>query len=188
MNVSREEALEALRAVRQVEERARRAIGLAGGGPILMIWGVVWFIGFLGNQLLTVPHVGRLWAVVDLAGIVGTLWVVSRLHRRVIDPLGPRIGLFWLLLVGYGVIWVWIAQPMGGRQLGLLLSTIAMFGYVVLGLWIDTTFLWIGLGVTALALLGYLAVPDFFDLWMALLGGGALFASGVRIQRSWRQP
>ena len=60
-----------------------------------------------------------------------------------------------------------------------------MFGYVVLGLWIDTIFLWIGLGVSALAVIGYVATPDLFYVWMAVLGGGALFASGVRIQRTW---
>lgn len=186
MNVSPEEAREALEAVRQVEERARRAIGLAGGGPILMIWGVVWLVGFLGSQLLPLPQAGWLWMGLDLAGLAATLWVVSRLQRRVIDPLGPRIGLLWLFLFGFGALWVWIAQPADGREIGLLVSTIAMFGYIVLGLWIDTIFLWIGLGVSALAVLGYVAAPDLFYVWMAVLGGGALFASGVRIQRDWQ--
>ena len=91
-----------------------------------------------------------------------------------------------VLLFCYGVLWIWIARPTSGLEIGVFASTIAMFGYVVLGLWIDLIFLWIGLGVTVLTVGGYLFLPEVFDLWMGVLGGGTLFLSGVYIHRSWR--
>ena len=185
MNVSPDEARAALAAVRQVEEHARRAIGRAGGGPILMIWGVVWLIGFVGGYYLGGERTGALWAVVDTAGLLGTLFVISRLTRRVRDPLGPRIGLFWLFLILFGALWIWIAQPATPTETGFMAATIAMFGYVVLGLWIDLIFLWIGLGVSALAVVAFVGAPDQFDLWMGALGGGGLFFSGAYIHRNW---
>lgn len=186
MNVSPDEARSALAAVREVEERARRAIGLAGGGPIVMIWGVVWLIGYLGGYFLVDEQKGILWGLVDLLGIAGTLFVVSRLTRRVRDPIGPRIGLLWLLLILYGSLWIWIARPESGLEIGMLAATMAMFGYVVLGLWIDLVFLWIGLGVTVLSIALYLLAPETFEIWMGLLGGGALLLSGAYIHRNWR--
>ncbi len=185
MNVTRDEAREALDAVREVEQRARRSIGLAGGGPILMIWGGVWLIGYLGGHFLGYPRSGWLWLAVDVLGLIGTLIVVSRVSQRVRDPFGPRIGLLWLFLISYGVFWIWLSKPPNGEEVGLMAATLAMFGYVVLGLWIDLVFLWIGLGVTALAIGFYLLIPEGFDLWMGLLGGGALILSGAYIQRTW---
>lgn len=186
MNISRDEALEALEAIREVEQRTRRSINLAGGGPIMMIWGVVWLIGFLGGAALGSEQQGALWGIVDSLGLVATLVVVGRLARRVRDPVGPRLGLLWLFLIGYGALWIWIAHPLTDQEIGVMAATIAMFGYVVLGLWLDRLFMWIGLAVTALTLAGYLLVPEWFDIWMGILGGGALLSSGAYIQLRWR--
>lgn len=186
MNISRDEARSALEAVREVEERAKRAIGLAGGGPIAMIWGFVWLVGYVGSYVIGDRESGLLWATVDGLGLIGTLVVVSRLTRRIRDPLGPRIGLLWLFLIAYGVFWIWLARPESGLEIGLMAATLAMFGYVILGLWIDLVFLWIGLGVTALAITFYFLLPETFDLWMGILGGGALIVSGAYIHRNWR--
>lgn len=185
MNVSREEAREALAAVSAVRERTRRAVALGGGDVILMIWGVVWLIGYTVTQLTTGPLLGAVWTVLDVAGIAGTLFVVSRISNRVRDPMGPRIGFLWLALFGYSALWIWLAQPLSELQLSVLITTFVMFGYVVLGLWLDTILLWLGLAVTALALGAYLLVPEFFGFWMAFVGGGAIFATGLYIRRRW---
>ena len=186
MKVSAPEALEALAAVRAVQARTRRALALAGGGQILMIWGLVWLIGYLGTHVLPWHTAGRLWGAVDLLGIGGTIVVVMRSAPSVRDPMGPRIGLLWISLLLFGGLWIWVAQPTSCSQVGFLLATFAMFGYVVMGLWLDMVFLVIGLTVTAVAALGYILFQPLFNLWMAFLGGGTLFGSGVYILRRWR--
>ncbi len=186
MSVSPDEARSALEAIREIEERTRRSIRLAGGGPILMIWGVVWLLGYVGGHFAENGQQGALWAVLNLAGLVATMVVVSRLSQRVRNPIGPRLGLLWMFLMLYGVLWIWIAQPDDPTRIGFMAATIAMFGYVVLGLWLDTIFLWIGLVVTALSVALYVLMPDAFSLGMGVLGGGALFGSGSYIHRRWR--
>lgn len=186
MNVSPEEARSALDAIREVEQRARHAIRLAGGGPILMIWGVAWLVGNLGSALLHGSEKGMLWTVVNSLGVISTGFVVARLGRRVRNPVGPRIALLWFFLFLYGFMWIWKASPERASDIGFFASTIAMFGYVVLGLWIDLLFMWIGLGVTALTVVIYLLAPEYFELLMGILGGSALFLSGAYIQKSWR--
>ncbi len=186
MNVSPDEAREALAAVDGVRRRTRAAIRLGGGGQIMMVWGAVWFFGYLASQFLEGRAVGLAWGVLDLAGLAGTALVVGWVSRRVHDPMGWRIGLFWLLLFAYAAVWLALARPADGSLIGLLIATMAMFGYVVMGLWIDLRFLWVGLAVTALALAGYLLTPAWFGLWMAFLGGGVLFGSGLYVLRGWR--
>ena len=66
MKVSAGEAREALEAVRAIQTRTRRALSLAGGGEILMIWGVVWMAGYLGGYFFDYPAAGKVWAVADV--------------------------------------------------------------------------------------------------------------------------
>lgn len=186
MKVTPTEAREALAAVRTIQVRTRRALSLAGGGEVLMIWGVVWLVGYLGGYFLEGEVAGRLWAVADVLGGIATLVVVLRAERGGRDPLGPRIGALWITLIGFALLWIWVAQPGSGAELGFLLSTFAMFGYVVMGLWLDLVFLVVGLAVTAIATVAYVWFRTDFNLWMALLGGGTLFGSGLYVRRRWR--
>lgn len=186
MKVSPSEARKALEAVRAIQARTRRALSLAGGGQILMIWGLVWLVGFLGGYVYGYPAAGRIWAVVDGLGLLGTVLVVVRARHRFDDPLGPRIGALWLCLMAFAGLWIWVAAPSTDAQIGFLAATFAMFGYVVMGLWLDLIFLAVGIGVTAIATLGFVWFRADFDLWMALLGGGTLFGSGLYILRRWR--
>ena len=149
-------------------------------------WGLVWAAGYAGDYFYGYPEAGRIWAVADLLGLVATVAVALRSSKRLADPLGPRIGALWLCLLVFGLLWIWVAAPAEGAELGFLAATIAMFGYVVMGLWLDLVFLAIGLAVTAIATAGYIWLRPFFDLWMAFLGGGTLFGSGLYIVRRWR--
>ncbi len=188
-NISAKEAIEALEAVREVERRTRGAIAAAGGGQIVTVWGAVWFVGFLSSHFLGGALLSWLWLFLDLVGIVATVWLVSRLGRRVrgaVGPVGSRIGGLWLAIAGYTLLWLVLASPLTGRQIGALSSSAAMLGYVIMGLWLDRVFLWLGLVVTALIVAGYFLFPTIFGIWMALFGGGALIVAGLRIQRRWR--
>ena len=181
------QALEDLRVIRRVMEQTRRSIAMAGAGYFLIIWGVVWLLGFLNSQFLESPLEGWIWLALDVAGVIATLAVGHRLGTRMRVHPGWRVALFWLALFGYGFLWGWLSQPMDAAKSSLYISTVAMFGYVVMGLWLGSRGIaWLGVGVTVLALAGYLLIPAYFFLWMALLGGGALIGSGVYISRRWR--
>jgi hypothetical protein len=184
--ISPREALDALESVREVERRTRRSISAGGGGKIMTLWGFAWFSGFLASHFLEGSTLGWVWFTVNLVGGLATFWVVSRLGRRVPDPVGARIGGLWIVLGLYCALWIYLASPVTGLQIGALIACIAMFGYVIMGLWLDRTFLWIGLSVTLLTVIGYEKLPHLFGLWMAFVGGGALIGAGLRIQRRWR--
>ncbi len=96
---------------------------------------------------------------------------------------GKQIGIFWLMLFVYGGLLFWIAGPIYGEQYLLFITIFVSFGYVVMGLWFSPPLLYIGLSITALALVGWQLIPAYLGAWLALVGGGGLIASGVYILR-----
>lgn len=180
------EAQLALDQIRMATEQTRRAIARSGTGWIFVIWGCVWFAGYLGSQLLGDARSGLLWLVLDTLGGVGTAIVGIRTGRRVRVGYGWRVAGLWLALMTYVGLLVWIAWPMPPDRLVVFITVAISFGYVFVGLWLSTVLLWAGVGLTALALLGWLLVPAYLGYWIAFLGGGGLIGLGVYILRAWK--
>lgn len=180
-----EEAREALELVREATSRTRRAVAQSGIGSLFIIWGVVWFLGYLGSQWLR-EAAGYLWLVLDTLGGVATAIVATRASKRFRTPFGWRVAFLWLALMAYGGILLWIAWPIPGARFLVFITVFVCFGYVVIGLWFSSQVLVAGLALTALAIAGWLVVPAYIGYWMAVLGGGGLIGLGIYITRAWK--
>jgi len=193
MNVSHKDAQVALDLVENTQQRLRRAISEGYTSRLLMLWGGIWAAGFVSLHFLGGSRGGLIFTVLDVLGIGATAYFLHRAPHQTImrspqtRSLCRHIWGFWLILAVFAGIWGVLLQPSTGRQLGVFLCTLSMFAYVVMGLWIMSYFMvWIGFGVTALTLLGYYLVPGYFNLWMAVMGGGTLSFTGWYIYRHWR--
>jgi hypothetical protein len=58
-----------------------------------------------------------------------------------------------------------------------------MFVYVVMGLWIGRIYVFTGLAVALLTLVGLLWFAEWYWLWCACTGGGTLLFAGLWLQR-----
>ena len=95
--------------------------------------------------------------------------------------------LFWVALFAYAGLWILLLKPANGVLLGTFLATVAMLGYVAIGLWSGSAFMTVlGLAVTSLTVFGYFVLPGHFYLWMAPTGGGALLGTGLYLRVRWR--
>jgi FtsH-binding integral membrane protein len=188
MNVTKDEAQLSLETIERIQRHTRRVLAHSGAPFYLIIWGVIWLFGYLGSQFLDEHTAGMAWMTLDVIGVVASVfvgWWMSRQMRR--PGRDARIGLFWLTWLVYGVLIVWLTGVYADLSLlGLFLAVFAMFGYVVMGLWLWRPLLWVGVGITILAIAAYLLLPNFLDLAMAILGGGTLIVSGLYIYRNWR--
>ncbi len=187
--ISPDEAREALALVEQTTRQLRRSLAHGGMPYFLIIWGLVWTLGFGATHFLgpTSPKVGIVWNVLVLLGAVASFGVGAYLGKRVHSPQGLQIAFFWLIWIVYSALIVYFARPRTGDQISLLISLLAMMGYVVSGLFYRSRFLaGLGLVVTVVMIIGYLAFPGYFNLWMAALGGGSLIAAGAYILYAWR--
>jgi len=192
MNVSPEEAQEALAAIQQTTVKTRR--GLAYYAYQQILWGLLWFAGFLVSQFVQPAMLNWVWIVVPIVGVIGSaLMGISQGRRMRVTPdsrlafISSRVGIFFGSLYGFGIIWFVIFQPLRVLQIALFWITLVMFSYIVAGAWLRIPLLiGIGVGVTVMSLLGYYLLPGYFYLWSALFAGGTLLGSGIYILLRWR--
>jgi hypothetical protein len=189
MNISPNEAEEALADIQRVTQKTRHSVVSGGTYITLIVTGIVWLVGFLCTQFLTGEIVGYIWAGLSILG--GTLGTVLgfRMGKRVRSPLtaptAKRIGLFWLLLVFYGIAAIAVARPTDGKQATIFIVLFIMLGQLAMGLLFSFSSVWWALPITALALVGYFLLPGIFYLWMGVLGGGGMIVLALYIRSRW---
>jgi len=169
--------------------RTQKAISNSGAYNFLIVWGVIWLIGFLSSHFVTGPEIGYIWGGLDILGGLVSAVIGIRLGQKVRSPAGldsgKRIGWFWLLLFSYCVALIMVIRPVDGKQTAMVIILFVMIGWIAMGLLLSATSVWWGLAITALALIGYFALPGIFFLWMAVLGGGGMIALGLYIRKAW---
>jgi hypothetical protein len=189
MNISPTEAEEALAAIQVMMKKTRRAISSSGAYGFLIVWGVVWLLGFMGSQFLPQPFSGYSWMGLDILGGFLSAIIGIRMNRGVRSSSstasGKRIAWFWFLLFIYCFAAIAVAWPSGGKQASMFIILFVMLGWLAMGLLLSFTSIWPGLLITALALIGYFFLLDIFYLWMAVLGGGGMIALGLYIRSRW---
>ena len=189
MNISPSEAEEALAVIQRTMLKTRHSIAGSGAYIFLMVTGVIWLVGFLSTQFLTGEIVGYIWTGLSILGtILGTV-LGFRMGKRVRSPstvpMVKRIGLFWLLLVFYGIATIAVARPTDGKQATVFVILFIMLGQLAMGLLFSFSYVWWALPITVLALIGYFLLPGIFYLWMGVLGGGGMIVLGLYIHSRW---
>lgn len=189
MNVSPDEAAEALAAIQAVTKKTRQSIARSGASIFLIVTGIVWLVGFLATQFLSGEIVAYIWIGISLLGTALSIPLGMRLGPRVRGPKTDvsvkRASLFWLLLVFYGIAAIAVARPTDGKQITMLIILFIMIGQLSMGLLLSFSSTWWALPITALALVGYFLLPGIFYLWMAVLVGGGMIALGLYIRLRW---
>jgi hypothetical protein len=189
MDISPQEAQQALETIQIMVDKTRRSISNSGAYIFLMIWGLIWLIGFSANHFLTGKTVGVVWGILDsLGGILSVIMGVRLGHKfrsSSGNQTGKQIGWFWLLLAVYCGILLLVASPADMKQGSMIIVIFVMIGWIAMGLLLSMTSVWWGLAITALALIGYFLLPGIFYLWMAVLGGGGMIVLGFYIRNRW---
>jgi hypothetical protein len=189
MKVSPDEAEEALKAIQKISKKTRQSIASSGVYITLIVTGLVWLVGFLCTQFLSGEIVLYIWIGLSILGsTVGTILGFQR-GRRVRSPSfsepAKRGVTFWLFLVFFALAAIAVARPTDGKQVTMFVILFSMIGQAAMGLLLSFSVTWWALPVAALALVGYFLLPDFFYLWMAILGGGGMIALGLYIHSRW---
>lgn len=192
MNVSQEEAQLSLSSVRDTTIRIHRAITSAYANPLLIRWGTLWIIAYTSTHfyLSYAFHIFMAMAAVGGVGTAVIVWIFrskAPIQETSGPKLGRRIALLWICLCVYIPIWLIILAPFSGIQCNAFICTASMFAYIVMGLWFNNRFMIVlGLALTATTLVGFYVLRDFYCLWMAFIGGGALLGTGLYIRLRWR--
>jgi hypothetical protein len=177
MPLTPDEAEKSLRDIQTAGQRSRSAYGHSRAAPHLIVWGVVWVIGY-GACFLR-PNLAVWWPLLAAAGTVASFVIGYRL-RPAGAPFDWRmlVSLFAVGLFATGVFVVF--EPRSEAAAGAFVPLLAALYYVLTGLWARAPRIAVlGVALAALTLGGFLWAPDYFNLLLAVGGGGALILGGL---------
>jgi hypothetical protein len=176
--MDRNQASSALADVTDIARRVRQSMFYRHASSMLMLWGALTAVGYA--VAFAAPSIaGTSWIVVGVFGIFASIaiGIANRKHAGV-NTFDARTTAAFLLFVAFGVIWSVGTGTFTPRQIGAFWASYFMLAYTLAGLWLGRAFVAIGLGVTALTLVGYFLAGPWFNLWMAAVYGGGLLLGG----------
>ncbi|PCE28009.1 hypothetical protein BWP39_05760 [Paraburkholderia acidicola] len=183
MSLSSEQAAQALREVEAVGQHSGQLYRYQRIAPMLMLWGVIWLIGF-GLTDITPAHANFIWIALDVIGVSGCIYLGQRGKHE------GRAGTSWrwlasiLSIFAFYILALVIFQPATGMQSAAFIALIVSLFYVLGGFWLGARFAIAGALLAALTLIGYFMLAAHFALWMAVAGGGALMLAGLWLRRA----
>ena len=182
--VDRQQAAAALRDIDDVVHRVRQSRIYDLNSRIMVLWGVLAFAGNVATWLWP-RYGGQIWIAVDVVGVAGMFAIsVSDYARTRVRSFDLRVLAVFLLFFAFGHFCSDVLGHFTPRQQGTFWPIYFMLFYAIAGLWFGYAFIAIGLGITALTLIGYYGIGEAFPLWMAFVNGGGLILGGLWMRRT----
>lgn len=188
MGISKTEAASALADIESTAGRGRLLKGYQIGGPILMVWGAVWAMGYTAMGLLPPERWGLAWLGLDAIGIVTTVLLSRR--ARGASQGAAKAAQGWKTMASVFAILAFIAatftvfRPTSVDPAIAFPGLVAGLVYAGVGIAFAPRYLWIGASVFAATLIGWFFFQPWLAFWMAAVGGGGLFVGGLWLRRA----
>ncbi|HET7084173.1 MAG TPA: hypothetical protein VFI23_05340 [Rhizomicrobium sp.] len=182
MSLSQDQAAESLKEIDRTSRRSASAYSYAHTSPYLMLWGVIWMVGYSASDT-GLRLANWLWLGLLVIGVAGNTLIGRRQALS-----GPPQA--WLrhpalrFFATFFAVWMFIGATYaifghaGARQQAAFVPLIVALIYVVMGIWKGPRFLVMGIALAGLTLGGFFFLKDHFLLWMGMVGGGALLLGG----------
>jgi hypothetical protein len=184
LTIDRNEAAQALSDVDDIAARVRQSRIYNLSSFILIYWGSLMFVTYFVATFIERPK-RLLWLTASVIGVVGTFAISLFVHEKSgVRTFDWRVLAAFVLFFSFGLFWAVGIARLPGRELNAFWATYWMLAYSLAGLWLGFGFLAIGLGITALTLIGYFFAGSWFELWMAFVNGGGLILGGLWMRRS----
>lgn len=177
MPLSPAEAQDALRDISRAERTSAAAYGYRHASPHLFLWGLIWVIGYGASYVR--PQWAEIWPVLALIGAAGSFWIGGKTKPAARPGFDWRYAATALAIFGFiGALFA-VMPPRDPMQLAAFFPILVALFYALMGIWTrGVRMLVAGIVIAALTLGGYFFLPQYFMLWMAVVGGGALILGG----------
>jgi hypothetical protein len=178
MSITEENAAEAIRLVEEAAQRSTTLRGYRRAAPHLILWGVIYAVAYSGAYFQP-GRTGLVWLVLVPSGVIGDV-LISWRDRPCNWALFAGIFLTFFAFVAATMS---IMHPRDPQQVAAFVPLVVAAAYAVLGMSLGARFVFIGLALGLLTLIGFFALSSIFMLWMAAVGGGALVLGGLLLRR-----
>lgn len=173
MTAEHEEASAFLADIAVMERRTREFLTYSKVSQSFLLWGAIWFAGYTGQHFFRAES-GVIWTVLNVSGIA----VSIVLGHRGANRFQWRVPVTVLLFIGFGMLWLTLGH-FGWREQAAFWPTLFSFALILFGMWVGRALIAAAVLLTLLTLTGYWLAGNFYDLWMAAIGGGALIGIGL---------
>lgn len=183
MSIPHQEAADALRNIEEAQHQSAKVYHYHRFSPHLFLWGAIWILGYAVNYFR--PSASLVWVALVAIGLIGSFLLGA---RRASAPAGASHG--WKYGVTAIAIFLFITAvfailpPKSEAQVGAFFPILVALFYALVGIWTGgTRIVLLALALGALTVTGYFWLPQYFLLWMAGVGGGALILGGLWLRR-----
>jgi hypothetical protein len=194
MTLSTDQAAQSLKDIEKTTRRSAEAREYAHSSPQFVLWGLIWGAGYAGSYLLPnygmVRGINWLWFGLVAIGVVASSILGRRRYRNLAPEAAARgkaIGLRWgmtmFVFYAFLVATLTVMRPANPTAVGAFVPLLVAAIYCVWGIWQGLRFLYAGIAVGALTLIGWFWLPQFFLPWMAVVGGGSLILVGLWMKK-----
>jgi hypothetical protein len=179
MSVTQQDAAEALRLVHDAGTRSELLRGYQSASPHLILWGCVYFVAYAFGYFWP-SQAGLPWIVLVPIASIGDVIIGKR------DRTGGDWTIFPILFctfLAFIIGTAFIMQPHDPKQMGAFVPLVVAACYIALGVGAGKRIMYTGVALGVLTLFGFFALPAYFLLWMAVIGGGSLVLGGLWLRQ-----
>ncbi|HUO92134.1 MAG TPA: hypothetical protein VMU22_04390 [Rhizomicrobium sp.] len=182
MPLTSNEAADALRDLSETERRSARAYGYHNAAPHLILWGLIW-IGEYGGYYLF-PHYPLIFPILSFVGVLGSFVIGTRMQPTKPARFSWRYFTTFIAFVAFMSALFAIMPPTRGEQIGAFFPLVVALAYTLMGIWLGLVRIGIvGIAIGLLTLVGHFYLQQYYLLWFAFVGGGALILGGLWLRR-----
>jgi hypothetical protein len=182
MTIQPEEAASALNRIEDAGRQSARAYRYQKVSPHFFLWGAIWVVGY--GLTYARASAAVIWPLLVVLGILGSFWLGRRRGAKSSRAYAWRYATTVLAAFLFIEALLAILPPKSSLQVDALFPLLVALAYAMLGIWTGgTRIAWLGLVLAALTVGAYFWLPQYFLLWMAAIGGGALILGGVWMRR-----
>ncbi len=187
MTISKAEAASALTDIERVRRRTTSAVGYERASPLLIVWGVVWLLGYFACGALPINLWGLAWLPLVVLGTAASIRVGSRANKRE-SRLAQKhsLGRAVLAMLSITAFLICVGAVIGPIQPDgymVLPALILGFAYTLVGFATLPRLAWIGAAIFVCSMVGYWFARPALPYWVAIAGGGGLIAGGFWLRR-----
>lgn len=188
MPLSPGQAAAALEEIDRTERRTHMAKGYSLASPYLILWGLIWILGYGACAVLPPERWGLVWLPLAGAGTLASMAIGVRSRARSgggkLVSSGQTAVMGLAIFVFIGAVY-YLFRPTSPLPYLIFPSFVAGLAYTLAGAVARMPrFVWIGVGIFLLTLAGYVAAPQWSAIWVAIAGGGGLLLGGLWLQKA----
>jgi hypothetical protein len=187
MAITGVEAASALADIERMQRRTTVAAGYNLASPHLVVWGLVWLLGYAACGMLPLTRWGYAWLPLIVLGIAASVWFGVRtsarasgtVHKRAFERsiLATIAITVFLSCVGF------VVGPIPPDSVIVIPALVLGLVYTLAGLATLPRYAWIGAIIFITTMAGYWLARPLLPFWIAGFGGGGLIVGGLWLRK-----